>query len=56
MGTVVSKPRLLRSLLNVPFQRSILASMLLHAAHRARSFLSGEFAIRPSSSSRPLGP
>ena len=48
--------RISRSVLNVPFQRSIRALMLLHAACRARWCLSGESATRPSSSSRPIGP
>ena len=38
-----------RSVLNVPFQRSIRAWMLLHAARSARSSPSGESATRPSS-------
>jgi hypothetical protein len=45
-----------RSVLNVPFQRSIRAWMLLHAARSARSSFSGEPATRPSSSSCPIGP
>jgi hypothetical protein len=48
--------RLLRSVLNVPFQSSIRALMLLHAERRARSSLSDDPATRPSRSSRPIGP
>jgi len=51
-----SAQRLLRSLPNVPFQSPMRALMLLHAACRARSSLCGDFATRPSSNSRPLGP
>jgi hypothetical protein len=45
-----------RSVLNVPFQSSIRAWMLSHAARSARSSFSGESATRPSSSSCPMGP
>ena len=45
-----------RSLLNVPFQRAIRASMLLHAASMTRSALSREFLSRSSSNFFPLGP
>ena len=48
--------RIARRALNVPFQSSIRAWMLLHAARRARSFLCGECATRLSSSSLPIGP
>ena len=48
--------RAARSELNVPFQRSIRAWMLLHAARNARSFLCEESATRLSSSSLPIGP
>ena len=55
-GRGLHAARLSRSVLNVPFQSSIRALMLLHAARRARSSLCGESATRPSSSSRPIGP
>ena len=55
-GCGLHAARLSRSVLNVPFQSSIRALMLLHAARRARSSLCGESATRPSSSSRPIGP
>jgi hypothetical protein len=48
--------RTARRVLNVPFQSSIRAWMLLQAARRARSFLCGECATRLSSSSLPIGP
>jgi hypothetical protein len=48
--------RIARRVLNVPFQSSIRAWMLLQAARRARSFLCGESATRLSSSSLPIGP
>ena len=48
-------PRLLRGLLNKPFQSSIRALMLLHAAWTARCCACGEFATRFASSSRPQG-
>ena len=51
----LSTLRPLRSLLSVPFQSRIRASMLLHAARRACSTLFGELATRFSSSSRPVG-
>ena len=55
-GRGVHAARISRSVLNVPFQSSIRALMLLHAARRARSSLCGESATRPSSNSRPIGP
>jgi hypothetical protein len=48
--------RISRSLLNVPFQSSIRALMLLQAARRALSCLCGESPTSSSSSARPLGP
>ena len=45
-----------RSVLNVPFQSSIRAWMLLQAARSARSSFSGEPATRPWSSFCPIGP
>jgi hypothetical protein len=52
----VHAARLSRSVLSVPFQSSIRAWMLSHAARRARSSLCGESPTRFSSSSRPIGP
>lgn len=46
----------LRILVKAPSQKSIRALMLLHAARRTRSVPWGEFATKPSSSSRPIGP
>src|SRR5882757_3054277 len=48
--------RAARRVPNVPFQSSIRAWMLLHAARRARSFFCGESATSLSSSSLPIGP
>src|SRR6202040_200298 len=45
-----------RSLLNVPFQKAIRASMLLQAVRMARWALSGEFFNKSSSHFFPLGP
>jgi hypothetical protein len=55
-GLHLHAARTARRVLNVPFQSSIRAWMLLHAARRARSLLSGECATRLSSSSLPIGP
>jgi hypothetical protein len=55
-GLHLHAARTARRVLNVPFQSSIRAWMLLHAARRARSLLCGECATRLSSSSLPIGP
>ena len=48
--------RVARRVPNVPFQSSIRALMLLHAARRARSCRCGDPATKSLRSSRPMGP